>query len=201
MEEEKVSHAEQNARGWVSSISDMVAALELDHDELERLRDDRRALDDAIAQAQEDYDVAVQGHDEAGTDFVEAQELAQEIDDATAALAQWDKDNGEELAELVRLAEEFPDEDAARERIQEAPLSVQVRSDWTDPGQPMEAAEFEILLSTGGPALRIVGELDEHREPCRAWMEHQDWGTPWTRFFDVERETLLTFCRQFHFGE
>ncbi len=38
-------------------------------------------------------------------------------------------------------------------------------------------------------------------DPCRAWLEYQDWGTPWTQFFDAEQDTLLTYCRQFYFGE
>jgi hypothetical protein len=56
-------------------------------------------------------------------------------------------------------------------------------------------------LSTGGPALRIRGELDEHKQPDRAWLEYQDWGTPWTQYFDVEQDTLLQFCQVFYFGE
>jgi len=93
------------------------------------------------------------------------------------------------------------DEDTAREEIQESPLSVQVRSDWHNPGEESEAAEFEILLTTGGPALRIRGELDEHKQPDRAYLEYQDWGTPWTQYFDVEQETLLEYCWCFYFGE
>jgi hypothetical protein len=93
------------------------------------------------------------------------------------------------------------DEDAAREEIQESPLSVQVRSGWHNPGEESDAAEFEILLTTGGPALRIRGDLDEHKQPDRAWLEYQDWGTPWTQYFDVEQETLLEYCRCFYFGE
>ena len=60
--------------------------------------------------------------------------------------------------------------------------------------------EFCILLSTGGPASRIRGELD-NGEPCRAWLEVQDWGTPWTQYFDIEQDTLLAYARCFYFGE
>ena len=110
----------------------------------------------------------------------------------------------EELAAIATVdGEEFKDAESVRERIMESPLSVQVRSGWADPGAEMVAEEFEILLSTGGPALRIRGELDEHTEPCRAWLEYQDWGTPWTEFHGEgapSQETLLTFCQQFYFG-
>jgi hypothetical protein len=94
----------------------------------------------------------------------------------------------------------------ASEAIQDDPLSVQVRSGWTAPGYPMEAAEYEILLCTGGPAVRIVGTLDQwmgESEPDTATLEHQNWGTPWTDA-PIERDdeqTLLTYARQFYFGE
>jgi len=109
----------------------------------------------------------------------------------------------EEGPESVMIDHEaFPDADALRERIQEIPLSVMVRSDWQDPNECLNAAEFEILLSTGGPALRICGDLDEHRQPTRACMQWQDWGTPWTDYFEPGcGDTLLEFASHFYFGE
>ena len=82
------------------------------------------------------------------------------------------------LAAFEAAAGDCADEEEARQRIQEDPFSVEVRSDWTTPGEPLEPSEFTILLCTGGPAVRIVGELNLG-EPCRAWLEYQDWGTPW----------------------
>lgn len=117
------------------------------------------------------------------------------------------QDEADELKELTANATIDGDlqqnADAVRERIQESPLSVQVRSGWATPGKIMDAEEFAILLSTGGPALRIRGELDQHKEPDRAWLEYQDWGTPWTEYHGegCSQETLLTFCRQFYFSE
>lgn len=96
------------------------------------------------------------------------------------------------------------DEDEARQNIQDDALEVQVRADWYNPGdEPEQPSEFKILLCTGGPAVRIVGELNQYLEPCRAWLECQDWGTGWEEVHDapVETETLLTYCRQFYFGE
>ena len=72
------------------------------------------------------------------------------------------------------------DDESAREdaerAIQESPLSLEIRSGWTIPGRKMEAEDFCLLLSTGGPALRLVGAIDGD------WlrMEWQDWGTLWT---------------------
>jgi hypothetical protein len=115
-------------------------------------------------------------------------------------------ENAQELAELEEAAGESESQEQARERIEEDPLSVQVRSGWYSPGageDDRKPEQFEILLCTGGPACRIVGELNEHGEPVRAWIEHQDWGTPWTEYFpdDTGRQALLTYAACFYFGE
>ena len=94
-----------------------------------------------------------------------------------------------------------PDADSVREEIQEDPLSVQVRSGWYTPGETPEVCEYEILLGTGGPAVRIVGDLRQYNEPDRARLECQDWFTPWTEVFDVDNDVLLTYARCFYFGE
>ena len=90
----------------------------------------------------------------------------------------------------------------ASDAIQDDPLSVQVRSGWTAPGDPMEAAEYEILLCTGGPAVRIVGTLDQWSEPDTATLEHQGWFMPWedADIIDDDEQVLLTYARQFYFG-
>lgn len=111
-----------------------------------------------------------------------------------------------------RWAEDIGDEDARRQRILESVLSVEMRSGWyslTD--YKNRRAEFNILLSTGGPALRLIGELDDSGEPETARLEWQDWGTPWTVLgrsdypatlaSELIAEYLLDFARQFYFGE
>lgn len=68
----------------------------------------------------------------------------------------------------------------------------------------MEAAEYRILLCTGGPAVRIIGELGKYAEPETARIEYQDWDTPWEEYVITnakDQEALLTYCRQFYFGE
>lgn len=109
-------------------------------------------------------------------------------------------DDSEELGQLEEAAGECESQDDAYTRIQEDALSVEIRSDWTTPGEPMTAGEFNILLTTGGPAVRIMGELDEHGEPYRAWLEVQDWGKPWTQYFPADPDTLLTYARCFCFA-
>lgn len=101
-----------------------------------------------------------------------------------------------------RSVKEYPDEDDARQRINEDALSVQIRSGWYTPGETPEPEEFEILLSTGGPATRIIGELDESREPYRARLQCQDWFTPWTDVYIQDAtDTLLDYARCFYYGE
>ncbi|MDD5510450.1 MAG: hypothetical protein PHI12_06555 [Dehalococcoidales bacterium] len=100
--------------------------------------------------------------------------------------------------------QEYHDRDNAAEKIQEDPLEV--RSDWHTPGDDdfNKPAEYKILLCTGGPACRIVGDLDEHGQPDRARIEYQDWFTPWIELVDItseERDALLAYAQQFYFGE
>ena len=91
--------------------------------------------------------------------------------------------------------------EAIKEHMRESVLSVDVRSTWQSVGEHLEAFEYQILLSYGGPALRLTGELDEHSEPYRVFMQHQDWGTPWIQWFDVDRAALSWFACLFWFGE
>lgn len=100
-----------------------------------------------------------------------------------------------------------PDHDAVVEAIEdlvtEDPLHVQVRSDWHDLGDTPEAAEFNILLCTGGPAVRILGELrDCQVHSC--CLQHQDWGTPWTdvvSLTDSQQDALQWYCEQFYWSD
>lgn len=189
--------ARDQARAQAEHIAALVAALDCDYDRLEELRDERQALAEAV-------------EDEVTENQAEAPRDGEVSETAVKALEAWDAEHDEELRELSEAAAagESPEyaltsQDEARERIQESPLSVQVRSGWVDPGaEEFEPEEFEILLCTGGPAVRIRGELDGYGEPRRAWIEYQDWGTPWTEYHGegCEQETLLTYCRCFYFG-
>jgi hypothetical protein len=173
---EKDNRAEEQAKAQLESILAMVRAL------------DRGA-------AVEDW---LKGKSDA-----EIQKLAEEADILGGP------DLRERLAEEITQENFEPggfewDEEEARERIQEDPLSIQVREGWHSPGEEGELEEFEILLCTGGPAVRIRGELNAHKEPDRAWLEYQDWFTSWTELVAIEswqRKALLTYCQQFYFGE
>ena len=113
------------------------------------------------------------------------------------------------IVELLRRLHEALDagdeaaEDAAREEIDELPLEVLVRSGWHRPGEDAGTPEeYQILLCTGGPAVRIVGDLGRYGEPTTAVLQYQDWGTPWTEYpaGDEEARALLEFAREFYYG-
>lgn len=105
----------------------------------------------------------------------------------------------ESIVEMVEDLERGSD--PALETIQEDALSVQVRSDWTEPGQKLEPYQFELLLCTGGPAVRIIGTLNEHNEPETAKLEHSDWFKGWTEWHDADEGILLTYSACFWYGE
>jgi hypothetical protein len=109
----------------------------------------------------------------------------------------------EEMIEELRAARQTDDEErieAAEEVIRQDPLSARVRSDWQAPGETLQPAEYELLLSWGGPATRIVGELSEYGEPVSAKLQVQDWFTPWTEYIRADRDILLEYAQQFYFG-
>lgn len=109
-------------------------------------------------------------------------------------------DGGRKATDAER--EQYHNREEAREAIQEDALSVEVRTDWYTPGETPEASEFCILLCTGGPAVRIRGDLGAHNEPDRAYLECQDWYTAWEEVINgVDHDALLTYARQFYFGD
>lgn len=93
--------------------------------------------------------------------------------------------------------------DEITERMYETPLSIQVRSGWQTPGQEMVPEEYCILLTTGGPALQITGDLDQYRQAVSAYLEYQDWFTPWTKHILNSQEQLALewFVSLFYYGE
>jgi hypothetical protein len=88
------------------------------------------------------------------------------------------------------------------EYARELPLvGVLVRSDWHQVGSDSTNSEFEILLSTGGPAVRVLGDLDSYLEPYRPGLQFSDWGVELDRSPRVELDALLWFAGLFYFGE
>jgi len=85
---------------------------------------------------------------------------------------------------------------------------VQVRTAWEDPNRfqkpdiDVQPHEYKILLCTGGPAVRIVGYLNEYGRPKNAFVEHQDWNEPWRRVVlsKEEPEAVIEYARHFYYG-
>jgi hypothetical protein len=96
----------------------------------------------------------------------------------------------------------YHDEDDASDRIQESPLSVDVRSGWHSPGETDDPQEYQILLTWGGPAARIIGNLDNDSVPCSARLERRDSGNPWTiHRAHYSAPALLLYAQQFYCGD
>lgn len=178
------NHGLDQAKAQAESIAAMVAAINCDYDRLQELRDEREALADEVEECEA---VETDGDEERRAAF-----------EARASLAAWEGEALEELQALEIEAGECADSDEARENVQNDPLSVEVRSGWDIVGGDLSAAEFRIVLCTGGPHVEIRGELD-NGTPSRAWMMYQDWGTPKTQYFDIEQSTLLAYCQEFYF--
>lgn len=95
--------------------------------------------------------------------------------------------------------------EAAIEAIQSDPLEVLVRDGWRSLSSLVEPEpiEFSLLLCTGGPAVRIVGDLEDG-VPTGARLEYQDWGTPWTALRPLSPEDyqdLIAYASQFCYDE
>ena len=175
----KENRAMEQAKAQLESIVEMVRAL------------DREA-------AAEDY-AATLGREKCLGLLADYEDKPDDIDELRELVA-----NGLGRDTLDDDDFEF-DEDEARERIQEDPLEVSVRSGWYPIGSDETAPEeFKILLCTGGPAVRIVGELDAFMQPFAARLQYQDWFTPWEDYHidnEEDEKALLTYCQQFYFGD
>lgn len=111
----------------------------------------------------------------------------------------------ESIYEMVKDLNSKNDEkrEKALETIQEDPLEVSVRAGWHTPGQKAEDDEYLILLCTGGPAVRIVGDLGNYNQPESAKLQYQDWFTQWENYplTSEDEETVLKYAQTFYFGE
>jgi hypothetical protein len=147
--------------------------------------------------------------------FVKGGNMKSEVKDNSKRQAELQLESIRELVAAWRAVDRTDLEgsfewDRKREEAERAihndALSVEVRSGWYQPGTlnaGSKPEEYTILLCTGGPACRIIGELDEYYQPKTAHIEHQDWGTPWTeyRISSEDEEILLEYARCFYFGD
>lgn len=103
----------------------------------------------------------------------------------------------------VKYEDELYGEDKMRELIEQDALSVEVRSDWHSPGEVDDISEFCILLCTGGPAVRIIGDLGQYNSPENALVQYQDWFTCWKDYYITNKQSnaILAYCQLYWFGE
>ena len=99
---------------------------------------------------------------------------------------------------------DYNQQDELRESVLNSALSIEFRSGWYSSPESvadLKPEEFKILLSWGGPGLRVIGELDDYG-PVNPKLQYQDWGTLWTDFEITEdqQEALNWFCNCFYFG-
>ncbi len=193
-EQAQANELQEIGRNAYTSIAEMVSALDADkRAELEEAADEAESAADTAEEEADAAEEEARENTENDPEKYNAEEASHERGLAMEA---------REIANAARAAfDALPDEDDARETIQEDPLSVEVRSAWHTPGAEASPDEFKILLSTGGPATQIIGELNEHGEPITAQLQAQDWFTSWTTYREADEETLLKYCQQFFFGE
>ena len=116
--------------------------------------------------------------------------------------------NTQEIDEICRGALDdvlewhaMPDGDEKDDRAAETPLSILFRSAWSAGCEfAADGGEAEILLGTGGPAVRIMATIDGQRGLVKPRIEVQNWGTPWTRGKTTEAEdkALVAFVGRFN---
>jgi hypothetical protein len=87
------------------------------------------------------------------------------------------------------------------DRLTEMPLSTNVRCGWRVIGEKPVDCEYEILLRTEGPAVRITGDLDSYGDPVTATLECKELGAHWRRARDQDKLTLMIFANMFYYGE
>jgi hypothetical protein len=221
-----------------SALAEMVAAVDVDYDRLQELRDMHRAgvyvagwnmpgylpdneparFDDAddarqyLAEELENTADQIDDEDMGDPRRADWRAIAADLraQDFEGSAAEWGQtigtwhywisfqpadlanpDEAEELAELESAAGDCEDEDDARQRIVDDPLTVEYRATW-QPGETPDPEEVIILLTTGGPAVRIIAELGRGGV-TRARLQVQDWFTPWTDA-PCDSDTLVRYC-------
>lgn len=110
----------------------------------------------------------------------------EEQDDRGKKQAEAQFNSIKEMLENVKNAKNDRAREDAEQAIREDPLSAEVKK------------RYEILLCWGGPACRIIGELNEYNEPESATLQHQDWFTAWAKY-PCDEDLLLEYARYFYF--
>ena len=185
-----------NARSFYESIRALLGATDpLVWDLLENLSSERTALSEAISEA---FDCVARHHNDVvsiGGEFPEHVEYRRCIQE----LMDWDDEYLEQLKDLQAVTEGFESQEDASDSILDVPLSVEVRSGWGSASE-LQPEEYRIVLTIGGPAVLIRGDLNQYQEPCSAELLMQDWGAPLTEFHEVDEDVLVQVAQKFYYG-
>jgi hypothetical protein len=222
LERDGAPFAEIRASRSVSVLDSEITSFALDicdklstrPDPLANARDQARLQYESIREKVRRLEAAREGwpiFEARGDKFARREDIESgEIDESELYTREQLEDVHDDKWLVLEKGEELT-EDTARQEIDETPLSVEVRSNWYTPSGDADSKpyEFQILLCTGGPAVRIIGTLDSSLEPDKARIEFQDWFQPWTEWraegvaddFSKIDETLLAFARSFYYGE
>jgi len=116
-------------------------------------------------------------------------------------IEQWFTESKDWIDASMAERERLPDPDESKPE----PLSILVRDDWRIPhtNARKSAVEYELLMTTGGPAARIVGDLNDYGDVTSATIQCQDWFTKWATVAlnEKQNEALLAYAASFYFAE
>lgn len=113
-----------------------------------------------------------------------------ETENRAAEQAKAQYENITAMVQRREAAKTEKQEDDSLEEIESSALSVRLRADWHAFGESSEDCEYEILLCTGGPAVRIIGDLGSGGVES-AVLQWQDWMEPWTEYRGKYDEDVL----------
>lgn len=105
--------------------------------------------------------------------------------------------------QIVALDEEGESPNEALNRIHESVLELLIRSRWHAPGGNADSAEFALMLTIGGPTVRITGKLCDGEPAHGARLEYAAPWEPWQSLplTAAESDAVLAWARCFYFGE
>ena len=136
-----------------------------------------------------------------------------EIIEALYELSFWNVETGENPDPLTKDAADVwreissyraPEtQDELQDAVSGYACQMALSATTDEQNENLEPDQFEILLSWGGPSVRILGELDRGsvawQAGCRPIIQHQDWFVPWSESdYVVNTDALLWFCEFFY---
>lgn len=177
MTETNPSHARQEAISCVETITSLVAACIADFDRIDELKEER---DDWL--------------EENPGSFLHLNDPRNGGRWAMAC-----PDEADELAELLEQVGSYESREEVERELREMPLCIEVRSGWVERGRDMEAEEYRIVLSCGGPHCELRGDLDNGSAHGPVRVLYSGWAESGELFDinDEQRRALNYFVNLF----